>query len=167
MIVDFDTCLGWPECQPLDQFTSQSYGQRITGCIYHCYLLFKTENSPIFKYSLLFTVAWIFLWYGTRQNFMKSNFYDSRTSLQGPEVSIETPSLDFGLVRLGQTVRKQFYLTNESQVLARWNLKESEEFLSRINNLDRYRIMLLSVCSINSLKIVYCYYVYISLQSFI
>lgn len=48
---------------------------------------------------------------------------------QGPEVSIETPSLDFGLVRLGQTVRKQFYLTNESQVAARWNLKESEEFL--------------------------------------
>ncbi|XP_030846689.1 deleted in lung and esophageal cancer protein 1 isoform X1 [Strongylocentrotus purpuratus] len=49
--------------------------------------------------------------------------------VKGPEVSIETPSLDFGLVRLGQTVRKQFYLTNESQVSARWNLKESEEFL--------------------------------------
>ncbi|XP_041478167.1 deleted in lung and esophageal cancer protein 1-like [Lytechinus variegatus] len=49
--------------------------------------------------------------------------------VKGPEVSIETPSLDFGLVRLGQTVKKQFYLTNESQFPAKWNLKESAEFL--------------------------------------
>ncbi|XP_072179053.1 deleted in lung and esophageal cancer protein 1-like [Diadema setosum] len=49
--------------------------------------------------------------------------------IKGPDVSIEAPSLDFGLVRFDQSVKKTFFITNESQVVAKWRLREGAEFL--------------------------------------
>ncbi|XP_022081791.1 deleted in lung and esophageal cancer protein 1-like [Acanthaster planci] len=49
----------------------------------------------------------------------------------GPRVLIDTPAVDFGLVRFGETSAKELHLRNASQVAASWHLEESEEFKLR------------------------------------
>ena len=41
---------------------------------------------------------------------------------QGPEITIHEPDVNFGLIRLGQTVSKEITLTNQSQVISVWTI---------------------------------------------
>jgi hypothetical protein len=43
---------------------------------------------------------------------------------QGPEVVIDEPSLNFGLVRLGDVVEKHMTLRSLAQVITHWTLKD-------------------------------------------
>lgn len=43
---------------------------------------------------------------------------------QGPEVEIDEPDIDFGLVRFGTTATARMTVHNDSQVPARYQLKE-------------------------------------------
>ncbi|PVD31091.1 hypothetical protein C0Q70_10369 [Pomacea canaliculata] len=44
--------------------------------------------------------------------------------IKGPEVTIDEPHLNFGLVRLGDTVAKELTLTNMVQLTTKWTLKD-------------------------------------------
>ena len=44
--------------------------------------------------------------------------------LQGPEVVVDEPSLNFGLVRLGDTAEKELTLTNKAQIITKWSLQD-------------------------------------------
>ena len=48
--------------------------------------------------------------------------------IKGPEIVIDTPAIDFGLVRFGETVMQDLHIRNSSQVAATWRLQESAEF---------------------------------------
>ncbi|KAK7110848.1 deleted in lung and esophageal cancer protein 1-like isoform X2 [Littorina saxatilis] len=45
-------------------------------------------------------------------------------TIKGPEVVVEEPSLNFGLVRLGQTVEKEMTLTSNAQLITKWSLQD-------------------------------------------
>ena len=47
--------------------------------------------------------------------------------VQGPEVVIDTPSIDFGLVRYGEISSQQLHIRNKSQVPASYQISESPE----------------------------------------
>lgn len=49
---------------------------------------------------------------------------------QGPEVTIDEPHLNFGLVRLGDTVAKELTLTNMVQLTTKWTLKDMHHLQS-------------------------------------
>ncbi|XP_019622348.1 PREDICTED: deleted in lung and esophageal cancer protein 1-like [Branchiostoma belcheri] len=52
-----------------------------------------------------------------------------RANIKGPEVIIETPSLDFGLVQPGDVVVREIHIRNTCQIRAAWSLQESAAFL--------------------------------------
>ncbi|XP_070564757.1 deleted in lung and esophageal cancer protein 1-like [Ptychodera flava] len=54
-----------------------------------------------------------------------------QAEIKGPEVAVRTPSVDFGLVRFGQSATQEVLIENTSQVAAKWKIQESEEFLPR------------------------------------
>ena len=45
--------------------------------------------------------------------------------MQGPELVIDNPDVNFGLVRLGDTVESSVVLRNTSQVSAQWSIRET------------------------------------------
>ncbi|XP_072029825.1 LOW QUALITY PROTEIN: deleted in lung and esophageal cancer protein 1-like [Amphiura filiformis] len=49
-------------------------------------------------------------------------------NIKGPEVIIDTPSIDFGLVRYGQITCQRLHIRNKSQVAAHYEINESPEF---------------------------------------
>ncbi|XP_033106181.1 deleted in lung and esophageal cancer protein 1-like [Anneissia japonica] len=51
-----------------------------------------------------------------------------RARIKGPEVIIDTPSVDFGLVRYGYEVTEEIVIRNMSQIPAKWSIYESKEF---------------------------------------
>ncbi len=53
---------------------------------------------------------------------------------QGPEVIIDNPDLNFGLVRLGDSVEMCVIIRNQSQVSAKWSIKESDVHASQEEN---------------------------------
>ena len=44
---------------------------------------------------------------------------------KGPEVSIDEPDLNYGLVRLGETVRKFITLNNMAQIITKWSIRDN------------------------------------------
>ncbi|CAH1233881.1 DLEC1 [Branchiostoma lanceolatum] len=52
-----------------------------------------------------------------------------RANIKGPEVIIETPSLDFGLAQPGDVVVREIHVRNTCQIRAKWSLQESAAFL--------------------------------------
>lgn len=46
---------------------------------------------------------------------------------KGPSVSISEPSVDFGLMRLGEQAQKTLYLHNATHLEASWSLAEAHE----------------------------------------
>ncbi|XP_071803084.1 deleted in lung and esophageal cancer protein 1-like [Asterias amurensis] len=49
--------------------------------------------------------------------------------IKGPTVIIDTPAIDFGLVRFGERVVQEMHIRNTSQVPASWSVRESKEFI--------------------------------------
>ena len=47
---------------------------------------------------------------------------------QGPELSIDEPDINFGLVQLGQTVTKMITVNNMSQIITAWSIQDSPAF---------------------------------------
>ena len=45
-------------------------------------------------------------------------------------MSIDEPDLNFGLVRLGQTVTKEITVNNMSQIITSWSIQDSPAFPS-------------------------------------
>ena len=45
-------------------------------------------------------------------------------------MSIDEPDINFGLVRLGQTVSKEITVNNMSQIITTWSIQDSPEFAS-------------------------------------
>ena len=45
-------------------------------------------------------------------------------------MSVDEPDINFGLVRLGQTVSKEITLNNMSQIITTWSIQDSPEFAS-------------------------------------
>ena len=45
-------------------------------------------------------------------------------------MSIDEPDINFGLVRLGQTVSKEITVNNMSQIITTWSLQDSPKFAS-------------------------------------
>lgn len=48
-----------------------------------------------------------------------------QAEFKGPEVSVDEPNLNFGLVRLGETVKKEFTINNMAQIVTSWSVKDS------------------------------------------
>ncbi|XP_052246606.1 deleted in lung and esophageal cancer protein 1-like isoform X3 [Dreissena polymorpha] len=48
-----------------------------------------------------------------------------QAEFKGPEVSIDQPDLNFGLVRLGQAVKKEITINNMSQIVTAWSIRDS------------------------------------------
>nr|XP_022304299.1 deleted in lung and esophageal cancer protein 1-like isoform X2 [Crassostrea virginica] len=46
---------------------------------------------------------------------------------KGPEISIEEPDVDFGLVRLGESSKREITLTNLAQVITTWSIQDVSE----------------------------------------
>ena len=46
---------------------------------------------------------------------------------KGPEISIEEPDVDFGLVRLGESAKREITLTNLAQVITTWSIQDVSE----------------------------------------
>ncbi|XP_053374594.1 deleted in lung and esophageal cancer protein 1-like isoform X2 [Mercenaria mercenaria] len=53
-----------------------------------------------------------------------------QAEFKGPEVSIDEPDLNFGLVRLGQTVQKQITINNKASIITPWYIRDSPAFPS-------------------------------------
>ncbi|KAL5006767.1 hypothetical protein ScPMuIL_015573 [Solemya velum] len=47
---------------------------------------------------------------------------------KGPEVKVEEPDVNFGLIRLGKTVEREITITNLSQVTTTWTIQDSPDF---------------------------------------
>ncbi|NWT98482.1 DLEC1 protein, partial [Urocynchramus pylzowi] len=54
-------------------------------------------------------------------------------AFKGPFLSIDVPSLQFGLTKQGETVSRTFEINNLSQVPAQWRMQESQVFLAQRN----------------------------------
>nr|XP_006817129.1 PREDICTED: LOW QUALITY PROTEIN: deleted in lung and esophageal cancer protein 1-like [Saccoglossus kowalevskii] len=54
-----------------------------------------------------------------------------QADIKGPEVVVRTPSLDFGLVKHGESATHDIVIENTSQIAAKWKIQESNEFLSK------------------------------------
>ncbi|NXQ13304.1 DLEC1 protein, partial [Peucedramus taeniatus] len=54
-------------------------------------------------------------------------------AFKGPFLSIDVPSLWFGLTKQGETVSRTFEINNLSQVPAQWRMQESQVFLAQRN----------------------------------
>ncbi|KAL4222937.1 Deleted in lung and esophageal cancer protein 1 [Mactra antiquata] len=48
-----------------------------------------------------------------------------QAEFKGPEISIDEPDINFGLVRLGQTVQRKITLNNMSSIITPWSIKHS------------------------------------------
>ena len=48
---------------------------------------------------------------------------------KGPEVSVDEPDVNFGLVRLGQTVTKEVTVNNLSQIITPWSVRDKPALL--------------------------------------
>ncbi|XP_076461366.1 deleted in lung and esophageal cancer protein 1-like isoform X2 [Babylonia areolata] len=46
------------------------------------------------------------------------------TTIKGPEVTVDEPSLNFGLVRMGDCVEKELTLTSMAQIITKWSLQD-------------------------------------------
>ncbi|KAL8567948.1 hypothetical protein ACOMHN_029123 [Nucella lapillus] len=46
------------------------------------------------------------------------------TTIKGPDVTVDEPSLNFGLVRLGDTVEKELTLSSMAQIITKWTLQD-------------------------------------------
>ncbi|CAC5401955.1 unnamed protein product [Mytilus coruscus] len=49
---------------------------------------------------------------------------------KGPELRIEEPDINFGLIRLGQSITKEITLMNMSQIITKWSIQDSPVFSS-------------------------------------
>lgn len=49
---------------------------------------------------------------------------------KGPELRIDDPDINYGLVRLGQSITKEITLTNMSQIITKWSIQDSPVFSS-------------------------------------
>ncbi|XP_063421465.1 deleted in lung and esophageal cancer protein 1-like isoform X2 [Mytilus trossulus] len=49
---------------------------------------------------------------------------------KGPELQIEEPDINFGLIRLGQSITKEITLMNKSQIITKWSIQDSPVFSS-------------------------------------
>ncbi|XP_071158552.1 deleted in lung and esophageal cancer protein 1-like isoform X2 [Mytilus edulis] len=49
---------------------------------------------------------------------------------KGPELQIEEPDINFGLIRLGQSITKEITLVNKSQIITKWSIQDSPVFSS-------------------------------------
>ncbi|XP_060555800.1 deleted in lung and esophageal cancer protein 1-like isoform X2 [Ruditapes philippinarum] len=48
-----------------------------------------------------------------------------QAEFKGPEVSIDEPDLNFGLVRLGQTVQRKITINNKASIITPWYIRDS------------------------------------------
>ena len=67
---------------------------------------------------------------------------------QGPEVVLENPCVDFGLVKLGELTFQELTVRNDCQIPAKWRVQESPAFLNQLDpmvNLHSMRLLLISV----------------------
>ncbi|XP_069130810.1 deleted in lung and esophageal cancer protein 1-like isoform X4 [Argopecten irradians] len=55
---------------------------------------------------------------------------------KGPELVIEEPDVSFGLVCLGNQARKEITLTNLAQIITKWSIHDSPEFIDLQNGDD-------------------------------
>ncbi|XP_031565846.1 deleted in lung and esophageal cancer protein 1-like [Actinia tenebrosa] len=53
-----------------------------------------------------------------------------RASFEGPEVTMDTLDLDFGLVRLGESASREISVTNKSNITAEWSMQECVDCIS-------------------------------------
>ncbi|XP_074658571.1 deleted in lung and esophageal cancer protein 1-like isoform X2 [Tubulanus polymorphus] len=59
------------------------------------------------------------------ENLEEPIYLKIEAEMKGPEVVIDVPDLNFGLVRLGETVGQTFTIRNLSSLQAKWTLQES------------------------------------------
>lgn len=48
-------------------------------------------------------------------------------TVKGPTVTLKIPSVDFGLLKLGERKQKSLLLNNTTQLEAAWTLEESQD----------------------------------------
>lgn len=58
------------------------------------------------------------------------------TTIKGPEVLIDEPSLNFGLVRLGDTAVKEMTMRSLAQIVTRWTLQDRPLLLADLDDLQ-------------------------------
>lgn len=78
-------------------------------CLFGCRSLFQSKTSHEKRSSLYFIILLMLIVFCPKQ---------------GPTVTVSVPSVDFGLVRLGEQTRTTFLLTNTSNLKASWRLEE-------------------------------------------